>query len=123
MPTPEQTLQTLARLDPDFPGFAAAIAPGLAGRLHTLPPGLAEDTIALLQAERPELAAWLDVRATVPPDKLNIDPLTTVGTLAAIMFLLRAHIKIESNSFYFEHKPMDSELVKKVLDVLKNMMR
>jgi len=80
---------------------------------------LADDVLALLQAERPELSGWLAARsATSPPDRFTLDPLTAVGTLTAILFLLRSHIKIKGKHFSFEHKPIDSDLLKTVLDKL-----
>ena len=114
----EQTLQTLAQLDPDYPAFAAALPPEVTGTIEPLPEGLANDVLALLQAERPELSGWLAARsATSPPDRF-LDPLMAAGTLTAILFLLRSHIKIEGKYFSFEHKPMESDLLKSVLDKL-----
>jgi hypothetical protein len=45
-----------------------------------------------------------------------------VGTLTAILFLLRSHIKIKGKYFPFEHKPIDSDLLKTVLDKLGFIM-
>jgi len=119
MSTPEHTLLTLARIDPDYPTFAAEIPPEITDTKEQLPEGLADDVIALLQTERPELSAWLKAQSsTSPPDKFTLDPLTAAGTLTAILFLLRSHIKFEGKRFSFEHKPMDSDLLKKVLDKL-----
>jgi len=39
----EQTLQSLARLDPDFPTFAAALSPELLSTGKVLPHGLTEN--------------------------------------------------------------------------------
>ena len=114
----EQTLQTLAQLDPEYLAFAASLPPEMSDATETLPEGLADDVLALLQAERPGLSGWLAAQsATSPPDRF-LDPLTAAGTLTAILFLLRSHIKIEGKYFSFEHKPMESDLLKTVLDKL-----
>ena len=119
----EKTLQTLARLDPGYPAFAAALPPELTNAAGSLPEGLAADVLALLQAERPELSAWLAAQsAAAPPDRFILDPLTAAGTLTAILFLLRSHIKIKGKHFSFEHKPIDSDLLKTVLDKLGFIM-
>jgi len=116
----EKTLQKLAQLDPDYPAFAAALpteALQIAGA--SLPEGLVEDVTALLRVERPELSAWLDAQlSTQTPDKFAVDPLMAAGVLTGILFLLRSHIKFEGKRFTFEHKPMDSELLKAVLNKL-----
>jgi len=118
MPTPEQTLEALASLDPDYPAFAAQLPDELKRFAKPLPDGLAADVIILLRAERPELSKWLDMPASgAPPAKFSADS-ETVMLLAAILFLLRTHIKFEGKDFLFEHKPMDSDLLKKVLDAL-----
>ena len=56
MLTPEQTLQTLADLDPDFPAFAASLPPEFTRLDRPHPAGLAEDIITLLRTESPELS-------------------------------------------------------------------
>ncbi|MDR2712639.1 MAG: hypothetical protein LBB91_05940 [Clostridiales bacterium] len=115
----EHTLQTLARLDPDYLAFAAALPPEMTDAIEPLPEGLADDVIALLQEERSELSGWFAAQSTpAPPDRFILDPLTAAGTLTAILFLLRSHIKIEGKYFSFEHKPMESDLLKSVLDKL-----
>ena len=118
MTTPEQTLQTLARVDPGYPAFAATLPAGLARSGEALPPELADDVLALLRAERPEIFPLLDVPT---PAKFTIDPLTAAGVLAAILFLLRTHVKIEGKHILFEHEPMPSELLEKVLDALRSL--
>ncbi|MCL1873646.1 MAG: hypothetical protein FWF85_05975 [Clostridiales bacterium] len=119
----EQTLQTLAQLDPDYLAFAAALPPEMSGAAETLSEGLVDDVLALLQAERPELSGWLAGQSTpAPPDRFILDPLTAAGTLTVILFLLRSHIKIEGKYFSFEHKPMESDLLKTVLDKLGPFM-
>ena len=120
MTTPEQILQTLARIDPDYPAFAAALPPEtLRVADELLPEGLAEDVIALLKAERPELSGWIDAQSRAePPEKLAVDPLAAAGVLAAILFLLRLDIKIKGKHFSIVHKRMESELLAKVLDKL-----
>ena len=123
MNTPEQRLLALARLDPDYPDFAAALSPeALRAWDGSLPDGLAEDVTALLRAERPELSGWLDAPPDAPaPDKMAVDPLAAAGVMAAILFLLRSHIKIKGKHVSFEHKPMDSELMGKVLDKIAKL--
>ena len=123
MTTTEKTLQALALLDPDFPAFAAALtSEELQIANSALPEGLAEDVTTLLRTERPELSGWLDAQpSTQPKDKLAVDPLAAAGVLAAILFLLRSHIKFKGKHFTFEHKPMESELLKAVLNKLSLM--
>ena len=119
----EYTLRTLARLDPDFPGFAAALPPELDSADTALPSGLAGDVLTLLRAERPELSGWLDAQGSAaPPETLVVDPLAAVSVLAAVLFLLRSHIKVEGKHFSFEHKPMGDDLLTKVLDALKSLL-
>ena len=120
MTTLEQKLQTLACLDPDYPAFASDLPPeALCVGDNPLPDGLAEDVIALLRAERPELSDWLDAQPTTAASaKMGVDPLAAAGVLAAILFLLRSHIKIKGKYFTFEHKPMDNDLLGKVLSKL-----
>jgi len=77
----------------------------------------------VLQLEKPEM--FNQILAQPPRgsslEKFSIDPLAAAGTLAAILFLLRTHIRIEGKYFYFEHKPMDNKLLEKVLDTLKGI--
>ena len=120
--TPEQTLQSLAQLDPDYPIFTAALPSEFTGADSALPAGLAEDVIALLRTEQPELSGWLDEQPSASLDKLAVDPLLTAGALAAILFLLRSHIKITGKQIFFEHKPMDSDLLGKVIEKLASFM-
>jgi len=122
MRTPEQTLQALARLDPDFDTFAADFSPELTGADASLPEGLAEEVIDLLRDERPELSGWLDASESAPPGKFAIDPLVAAGVMTSIVFLLRSHIKFEGKHFSFEHEAMDSETIRKVLDFLSTVM-
>jgi len=122
MRTPEQTLQSLAHLDPDFDVFAAEYSKELAGADNALPDGVAEDVITLLCSERPELSDWIDASASAPPEKFAVDPLLAAGVVTAILFLLRSHIKIEGKHFSFEHQPMDNDLVKKVLDSVSSLI-
>jgi len=122
MRTPEQTLQSLAQLDPDFAAFTASFPQELAGADNALPNGLAEDVIALLCTEQPELSSWLDASASAPPEKFAVDPLLAAGVVTSILFLLRSHIKIEGKHFSFEHQPMDNDLLKKVLDSVSSIM-
>jgi len=118
MPTPEQTLQKLAGLDLDYPAFIAKLPAELTQTTKPLPEGLADDMLALLREERTELSEWLDKQSDdSPPDKFCIDPGSGLA-LAAILFLLRTHIRFTGPHFIIEHKPMDSDLLKKVIDTL-----
>jgi len=123
MTTPEQTLQTLAALDPDYPAFAAALPPEALPAGHApLPEGFAEDVIALLETQRPELSPWLGLSPSTPvPEKMAVD-LLGVSVLAAILFLLRTHIKIKGKHFIIEHKPMGDALLEKVLGKLSSLL-
>jgi len=71
--------------------------------------------VTLLNEEHPELVKWFDSPLQV---KFGVDPLAAVWPLAAIMFFLRSHIKFKDGKFTFEYKPMDSDLLKIVLDKL-----
>ena len=120
MPTPEQTLQNLARLDPDYPAFEAQ-SPKLLNVTEPLPDGLAADILNLLRIERPELSKWLDMQPpNSPPAKFFTGSAAETGLLVAALFLLRTHIKVEGTNFLFEHKPMDNDLLKKILDTLRD---
>ena len=117
MPTTEQKLLALAQLDSDYSAFTASLPVGLAGADAQLPDGLAEDVLALLQAERPELSDLLNAQLPAsPPSKAAVDPLALSAVLGAILFLLQSHIKIEGENFIFEHPPIDNDLLKRILD-------
>ena len=121
MTNPEQTIQTLARLDRDYPAFIATLPLDVSN--IDLPEGLADEVVCLLQSEEPELSGWITTQPpTTPIEKFSIDPLAAAGTLAAILFLLRSHIKIEGKYIYFEHKPINNKLLEKVLDTLKGIL-
>jgi len=124
MPTPEQTLQSLAELDPDYTAFMAQFPYELTDVTEPLPEGFADDVISLLRTERPELSKWFDMhKSNHPPDKLFVDTAIGAGlALAAIVFLLRSHIKIEGTHFSIEHKPIDSDSLAKILGVLRNIL-
>ena len=122
MTTPDQTLYNLARLDPDYPAFAAAFSPERIRADDAPVADLADDVIEWLRAERPELSAWLDEQPSAPPGRFGIDPLAAAGALTAILFLLRSHIRFEGKRFFFEHKPEDSDVIKKVLDKLSGIL-
>jgi len=124
MPTPEQTLHSLAELDPDYSAFMAQFPDELTYTTEPLPEGFADDVVSLLRAERPELSKWFDMhQSNSPPAKLFIDTAIGVGlALVAIVFLLRTHIKIEGTHFSIEHKPIDSDSLAKILDVLRDIL-
>jgi len=87
---------------------------------------LAEDVLTLLRTERPGLDA-LTAQMDAPPAAFG-SPIATVGAAAAALFLLRSHIKIIRSAagkwtFKFEHKPADNDLLKKVLDALKGVLK
>ena len=118
MPNPEQTLQTLARLNPDYPAFAASLPEELTHTQEPLPEDLIEDVYTLLRRDRPELTKFLDSpHITHEPNKFFLSP-ETVLPLIAILFLLRTHVKLEAPGILIEHKPMGDKLIKKILDSL-----
>lgn len=122
--TAEQALKALARYDPDYRCFAAALPPEIAQMEAELPASLLEDALSFLRAERPELAAWLDAQKDSPPaGAFMAEPLAVVGTMTAVLFLLRSHITIERTPdkkwrFLFDHPAEESELLQKVFDKL-----
>ncbi|MCL2880983.1 MAG: hypothetical protein FWF29_12135 [Treponema sp.] len=124
MPTPEKMLHSLAELDPDYSAFMEQLPDELTDVTEPLPEGFADDVISLLRAERPELSKWFDMQqSNPPPAKLFIDTAIGAGlALAAIVFLLRTHIKIEGTHFSIEHKPIDSDSLAKILDVLRDIL-
>ena len=100
MTNAQQSLNALAYHDPEYATFSASLPPELVQTDVDLPPGLAEDVATFLQTERPELTAFFESQqATDPPGKfaVEIDPLTEVKTLAAVLFLLQTHFKIVRN--------------------------
>jgi len=120
MNKPQTILQALARRDPDYAAFASELPPDLANADAELPPALAADILTLLRPEYPELARVTD---EYPADQTFSGPLAAGGLLVAALFLLRSHIKIKRTStskwsFQYEHKPMDNELLKTVIDAL-----
>ena len=124
MTSTEQTLRILARSDPDYPAFAADLPPDIFPGAAALPEGFADDVASLIREERPELSTWMDTAQSsdLPPQKLAFDPLAAAGVLSAIVFLLRSHIKIEGKHFSFEHTPLESEGLNKVLGILEKIL-
>ena len=126
MTQPTQALCTFAAHDPAFAAFAAELPAELAQR--ELPPELLTDAAALLRAERPEFALWMD-RPDGPQDKFAVGAIVaSAATLAAVVFLLRSRIKILRKedgtwSFLFEHKPADNDLMKHVLAALEGIIK
>jgi hypothetical protein len=133
MTSPEQTLQFLAGLDPDYLAFVDDCS--LESVLSNTPysDSLVEDVLSLLRDERPDLSVWLDTQPGFPmttpqiEQTFAVDPITTAGVLAAIVFLLRTHIKYERTkngkwSFRIEHKPAEDGLLKRVLDSLDSLL-
>ena len=114
----EQMLLALAYLDPEYSRFITVLPPDLAREESPLPDELLEDVFALLSDERPDLSDWIIERQSIQFDKMAIDPLMATGVLAAVLFLLRSHIRIKDGQLFFEHKPIESDLLKKVLDSL-----
>jgi len=122
MPTPEQTLQTLANLHPDYPTFAKSLPNELTHTTKPLPQGLATDVLTLVKRESPELSKFLDMQQDTHQPSKFFPGATTVLPLVAILFLLRSHIKLELPNFTLEHKPMGDDLFKKIIDTLNKYM-
>jgi hypothetical protein len=100
-------LHTLAAANPDFATFQAKFP--AAPTSADLNPEILQDTLAVLN-ENPQQAATCKSFVTG----------TEVGTLVAVAFLLRTHIKLERTStgkwrFLIEHKPADSKLLTALL--------
>ena len=118
-------LQVLARRDPDYAAFASELPPALATADAELPPALAADILTLLRPEYPELARIAEAGGG-PVDRTFADPLVAGGFLVAALFLLRSFIKIKRSdsgkwTIHYEHKPMDNDLLKTVIDALKGI--
>jgi len=117
MPTPEQTLQALAAIHPDYPTFAKNF-PNIPHPTNPLPESLTTDILTFIKKESPELSLFLDnPQAAALPQKF-FPGAETVLPLVAILFLLRSHIKIDLPSFTLEHKPMGDDLLKKIVETL-----
>jgi hypothetical protein len=125
MPDYAPILQDLARLDPDFPAFVAALPPGFTAAAPgiAVPGGLCADIVSVLRAQRPELAPWLDAKSSAPPEARFADPLVIIPVVTAAIFLLRSHITYADGRWTFEHKPMSDGLLSQVLEKLKEIMR
>jgi len=116
MMTPEQSLQYLAQMDPEFEDFCAELSSELAGADNELPEGLTDSVIAMLDTEQPENAEWIKKIHNNPTATFAIDPILAAGIVTSMLFILRSRIKIKGDKFSFEHKPMDNELIKSVFD-------
>jgi len=121
MNTPQETLQSIARSDPEYRSYLAGMLPVLEDVDQPLPDGLAEDVLALMQRTQPELVKQAE-SAPPEPDRFAIDPTVTIFSLAAIVFLLRSHIQYKDGHWTFEHKPIADDMLGKVLDALKGVL-
>jgi len=117
MPTPEQTLQTLANLHPDYPTFAKNFPTTSPIATIPLPPALAADILTFIKTESHELSHYLQNPQPTQPTKL-FPGAETILPWAAALFLLRAHIKIDLPNFTLEHQPMGDELLAKIFDTI-----
>jgi hypothetical protein len=75
IPTPIQTLHTLAELNPDYSGFKARFPDELAATAVPISDGLAADILTVLSLERPELAKWINAQPSNPPKVKFMDTL------------------------------------------------
>jgi len=119
--TPEQTLQTLAHLHPDYPTFAKNFPTNILPTTNPLPEGLAADVLTLIKKESPELASFIDAPQASQPTKF-FPGAETVLPLVAILFLLRSHIEIKLPGVTIVQPPMGDKLVEKIIDMLGKYM-
>jgi len=124
MTTKQSHLQTLATSNPDWPTFASTLPPTFLKTESPIPQQLTEDVAALLRTENPELVIYLD---NPPPYMQSLNIIPTMLTVGALLFLLRTHISFERTangkwSFRIEHTGMSDELVKKIIEDLKEWL-
>ena len=120
----KQALINFARHDPDFAAYATSLPSEVFTLDKQLPDGFVDDVVELLRAEQPEFSDLFNNQQNdLPPEKFGVDPLAAAGMLAAILFLLRSHIKIEGKHFVFEYKPMGNAMLEKVLNTLSSILK
>ena len=94
----QSILQKLAINDPDWLSFIDELPESFRAADAQLPLQLVDDIAALLNAERPDLAALLN-SSPQKPNKLQFGlDNETILTVTAAFFLLRSHIKFERTS-------------------------
>lgn len=127
MPTSEQQRQILHALATTHPDFADFVNHFTFTSNHELPAELLNDTLAFLH-ENPEQAIILDAiqQQADHHHSFHID-VETIGTIVAIMFLLRTHIKLERNehgkwTFLLENKPNNNSLLSSLLEKLNEWL-
>lgn len=122
-----ETIKFVAAANPDFEQFCTEYFSESEKR-QNLPDDIVSDTITAMLSN-PETAPIIEAAAQSNEQKFNI---VDVGTLVAIMFLLRTHIKIERTagekqdknwSFSFELLPLESDLLKEILGKIKIFMK
>ena len=122
-----EILRTIAAADPDFAGYCESL-PAQINKKSDLPPELLFDVMTILQDD-PDMATAIKAYSASSGNMQTyaVSVLAGVGTLAAVVFLLRTHIRIKRNAsgqweFLFEHKPEDNDMLTKVLAVLEKLL-
>jgi len=118
MLTTEQALQTLASHHPDYQAFAESLPGELKRNIDPFPEGLAEEVLALVKKESPEISKFLDMQQENHEPRKFFPGAELILPLGAMLFLLRSHIKIDLPYFSLEHKPAKDKLLEKILDTL-----
>lgn len=121
-----QWIKTFALTDPDFQGYLQQYDndPLLQ---RDLPPDVIQSMVDLLELS-PESQQKM-VQITTAQDasqSFDLPSIASIGTLVAVLFVLRTHIKISRNNgkweFVIEHKPGDSALMQKVLAAVAKVL-
>jgi hypothetical protein len=128
------TLETLARADPDYHQIADSLT-----ELATLLKNdqnaeqklndIAAETLDYLKQQDPQRAQVIEALSaqTSQAQTKSFELMTTAAVFTAIAVLLRTHIKIKRDtkgnwSFLLEHKPIQSKLLSSILKKLNGLV-
>ncbi|MCJ8272369.1 MAG: hypothetical protein MJK04_23570 [Psychrosphaera sp.] len=128
------TLETLARADPDYHQTADSLT-----ELTTLLKNdqsaeqklndIATETLDYLKQQDPQRAQAIDALSaqTATAQTKSFELVTTAAVFTAIAVLLRTHVKIKKDAkgnwtFVLEHKPIQSKLLSSILKKLNGLV-
>ncbi len=119
-------LHTLAAADPDYPRIAKQLAPlAVLSLTSDEQAAITHATLEVL-GEDPQRAPAMSALLNSPPPQRFDAGLLSAGLLAAVVFLLRTHIRFEGKvrglTFTIEHKPADSPALTALLKRLAALL-
>jgi hypothetical protein len=127
VPQTLDTLRALAAVDPDFPPFVELHSE--LARVEVAPDTAADLTRTVFQVLQQMPDRSVQLQRLKPSDRRSsFDAgVASVPLLLTAAFLLRTHIRIERKdrgtwSFVAEYKPADSQLVRKLLETIVQLI-